>query len=201
VAGKVSDLVTSSTEYMCTKRFQVYDNYGPKVLVYTGVFLHLFGMMMCSISTEYYQFILSQGTSPLSHTKNQTINAKNIQACAPRSAMQHYLPRHSARPAPGSIRTRLCIWHPAHRHEYRRRRHAHLPRALTGFIGIRLGYSRLHLHQPRSAGHCSTDRDLASAPNPETRFGHRPHPPVERRALPDAQWRLCAVLPRNVPAI
>ncbi|KAJ5604005.1 MFS general substrate transporter [Penicillium hordei] len=40
---------------------KVYDNYGPKVLVYTGVFLHLFGMMMCSISTEYYQFILSQG--------------------------------------------------------------------------------------------------------------------------------------------
>ncbi|KAJ9489132.1 hypothetical protein VN97_g4149 [Penicillium thymicola] len=40
---------------------KLYDNYGPKVLVYPGVFLHLFGMMMCSISTEYYQFILSQG--------------------------------------------------------------------------------------------------------------------------------------------
>ncbi|PYI29055.1 putative MFS monocarboxylate transporter [Aspergillus indologenus CBS 114.80] len=40
---------------------KLYDNYGPKLLVFLGVFLHLFGMMMCSISTQYYQFILSQG--------------------------------------------------------------------------------------------------------------------------------------------
>ncbi|KAL4965982.1 putative MFS monocarboxylate transporter [Aspergillus stella-maris] len=40
---------------------KLYDNYGPTMLVYSGVFLHLFGMMMCSISTKYYQFILSQG--------------------------------------------------------------------------------------------------------------------------------------------
>ncbi|KAL4759742.1 putative MFS monocarboxylate transporter [Aspergillus foveolatus] len=44
---------------------KLYDNYGPKLLVYSGVFFHLFGMMMCSISTQYYQFILSQGVRTL----------------------------------------------------------------------------------------------------------------------------------------
>ncbi|KAK5207876.1 hypothetical protein LTR99_004167 [Exophiala xenobiotica] len=39
----------------------VFDNYGPRYLLYIGTFLHVFGLMMTSISTEYYQFMLSQG--------------------------------------------------------------------------------------------------------------------------------------------
>ncbi|KAJ5753771.1 uncharacterized protein N7511_007924 [Penicillium nucicola] len=46
--------------------FQVFDNYGPKWLLLIGTFLHVFGLMMTSISTEYYQFFLAQGIcSPL----------------------------------------------------------------------------------------------------------------------------------------
>ena len=40
---------------------RVYDNYGPQVLLAVGTFFHVFGLMMASISTKYYQFILSQG--------------------------------------------------------------------------------------------------------------------------------------------
>ena len=40
---------------------RVYDNYGPRYLLLFGTFFHVFGLMMASISTEYYQFILSQG--------------------------------------------------------------------------------------------------------------------------------------------
>ncbi|GAB1203307.1 hypothetical protein APSETT445_001936 [Aspergillus pseudonomiae] len=44
----------------------VFDNYGPKWLLLIGTFLHVFGLMMTSISHEYYQFILAQGIcSPL----------------------------------------------------------------------------------------------------------------------------------------
>ena len=39
----------------------VFDNYGPTKLVVVGTFLHVFGLMMASISKEYYQFMLSQG--------------------------------------------------------------------------------------------------------------------------------------------
>ena len=38
-----------------------YDNYGPRYIVLVGSFLHVFGLMMTSISTQYYQFILAQG--------------------------------------------------------------------------------------------------------------------------------------------
>lgn len=39
----------------------LYDKYGPKYLILVGSFLHVFGLMMASISTEYYQILLSQG--------------------------------------------------------------------------------------------------------------------------------------------
>lgn len=39
----------------------IFDRYGPKPLLIVGSFLHVFGLMMASISTKYYQFLLSQG--------------------------------------------------------------------------------------------------------------------------------------------
>ncbi|KAI9726857.1 MAG: hypothetical protein M1834_001481 [Cirrosporium novae-zelandiae] len=45
---------------------KIFDNYGPRYLLLTGSFLHVFGLMMTSLSTKYYQFILAQGIcSPL----------------------------------------------------------------------------------------------------------------------------------------
>ncbi|KAH8723922.1 major facilitator superfamily domain-containing protein [Phaeosphaeriaceae sp. PMI808] len=44
----------------------VNDSYGPKYLLIFGTFFHVFGLMMTSLCTEYYQFILAQGIcSPL----------------------------------------------------------------------------------------------------------------------------------------
>ena len=43
-----------------------FDNYGPKYLLIFGTFFHVFGLMMTSLCTEYYQFILAQAIcSPL----------------------------------------------------------------------------------------------------------------------------------------
>lgn len=39
---------------------KIYDNYGPKPLLYLGTFCHVFGLMMTSLATEYYQFFLAQ---------------------------------------------------------------------------------------------------------------------------------------------
>jgi hypothetical protein len=36
------------------------DNYGPRWPILAGSFLHIFGLMMTSISKEYYQFFLAQ---------------------------------------------------------------------------------------------------------------------------------------------
>ncbi|RDW66467.1 hypothetical protein BP6252_10102 [Coleophoma cylindrospora] len=40
---------------------KIYDSYGPRYLLVAGSFLHVFGLMMASISTTYYQLLLSQG--------------------------------------------------------------------------------------------------------------------------------------------
>ncbi|OHW90377.1 major facilitator superfamily transporter [Colletotrichum incanum] len=39
----------------------IYDNYGPKQLMLVGTFLHVFGLMMTSLATEYYSILLTQG--------------------------------------------------------------------------------------------------------------------------------------------
>ena len=38
-----------------------FDNYGPRWLLIGGTFAHIFGLMMASLSSEYYQFFLAQG--------------------------------------------------------------------------------------------------------------------------------------------
>lgn len=40
---------------------RLFDAYGPRFLLAAGTFLHVFGIMMISISSEYWHFILSQG--------------------------------------------------------------------------------------------------------------------------------------------
>ncbi|KAE8154369.1 major facilitator superfamily domain-containing protein [Aspergillus avenaceus] len=39
----------------------LYDHYGPRYIVLAGSFLHVFGLMMLSISKGYYQVLLAQG--------------------------------------------------------------------------------------------------------------------------------------------
>ncbi|KAH8651177.1 major facilitator superfamily domain-containing protein [Xylariales sp. PMI_506] len=39
----------------------LYDRYGPRVLILGGSFLHVFGIMMTSLGTQYYQILLAQG--------------------------------------------------------------------------------------------------------------------------------------------
>lgn len=40
---------------------RLFDLYGPRYILLVGTFLHVFGLMMCSLSQSYYQILLSQG--------------------------------------------------------------------------------------------------------------------------------------------
>ena len=40
---------------------KVFDSYGPRYLLLGGTFFHVFGLMMVSLSSQYYQFLLAQG--------------------------------------------------------------------------------------------------------------------------------------------
>ncbi|KAF3766364.1 hypothetical protein M406DRAFT_38721 [Cryphonectria parasitica EP155] len=39
----------------------IYDHYGPRLLLIVGTVLHVLGIMMTSLATEYYQILLAQG--------------------------------------------------------------------------------------------------------------------------------------------
>lgn len=38
----------------------MFDSYGPRLPIFMGTILHVLGLMMTSLSKEYYQFALSQ---------------------------------------------------------------------------------------------------------------------------------------------
>ena len=40
---------------------KAFDSYGPRYLLLGGTFFHVFGLMMVSLSHQYYQFLLAQG--------------------------------------------------------------------------------------------------------------------------------------------
>ncbi|KAM0323732.1 hypothetical protein ACHAQA_008669 [Verticillium albo-atrum] len=40
---------------------KLYDTYGPRQLIFVGSVLHVFGLMMASLGTQYYQILLAQG--------------------------------------------------------------------------------------------------------------------------------------------
>ncbi|PYH46868.1 putative MFS monocarboxylate transporter (Mct) [Aspergillus saccharolyticus JOP 1030-1] len=58
----------------------LFDNFGPRYIMLAGTFFHVFGLMMISISSEYYQFLLAQGicspigTSALFHCSINSIS-------------------------------------------------------------------------------------------------------------------------------
>ncbi|KAL4875824.1 major facilitator superfamily domain-containing protein [Aspergillus karnatakaensis] len=58
----------------------LFDNFGPRWIIIVGTFFHVFGLMMISISSEYYQFLLAQGicspigTSALFHASLTSVN-------------------------------------------------------------------------------------------------------------------------------
>lgn len=39
----------------------LFDKYGPRYLLLVGTLMHVFGIMMASISTQYWQILLAQG--------------------------------------------------------------------------------------------------------------------------------------------
>jgi MFS family permease len=39
---------------------RMFNNYGPRLPIAIGTVMHVFGLMMASLSTKYYQFVLSQ---------------------------------------------------------------------------------------------------------------------------------------------
>ncbi|KAJ5522438.1 hypothetical protein N7527_006553 [Penicillium freii] len=48
--------------FLCGPIFgTMFDSYGPRWILLLGTILHVFGLMMASLSTDYYQFILAQG--------------------------------------------------------------------------------------------------------------------------------------------
>ncbi|KAH0343691.1 monocarboxylate permease-like protein, partial [Aureobasidium melanogenum] len=54
----------------------LFDNYGPRLLIFIGGLMHVFGLMMTSLSKEYYQFFLSQ--YPMTYFKKRRALAGGI---------------------------------------------------------------------------------------------------------------------------
>jgi MFS family permease len=57
----LSSLITQLKLFKGPVVGKLHDSYGPRYLILAGTFLHVFGLLMASISTTYYQLLLSQG--------------------------------------------------------------------------------------------------------------------------------------------
>lgn len=59
----------------------LFDRYGPRWILLVGSFLHVFGLFMTSISSKYYQYLLSQGAllPPMYRRKHLLIIRRSLQ--------------------------------------------------------------------------------------------------------------------------
>jgi len=57
---KTDDLQVGIMYFSMAGNGIVYDRWGPVPLLVVGTFLHVFGLMMASLSTQYYQIMFSQ---------------------------------------------------------------------------------------------------------------------------------------------
>jgi hypothetical protein len=166
----------------------------PSCLFTPGSSSIFFGMMMCSISTQYYQFILSQGILQFSsHCYPFTRHTKHIQVCARQSAMLLCLLRPSAQPAPGFIKCAPLHLDSCSPAPVSAASCFHLLGASLSSLG--LGWAI------RICTFISTHRDLAPTTDPEACLDHESHPAIERTPLPNAQRRLRAFLPGHIPTL
>lgn len=122
-----------------------YDSHGPRPLLLLGSFLHVFGIMMASISTRYYQFLLSQGV------------------CSAIGVAFIFQPPHSLYRGLVQQEPRRRIWHPLHGKQYRRHHIPHHDHPVDSDYRIRMVHAGWCVHDPRVVGHCQLDRDIQTS--------------------------------------
>lgn len=73
----------------------LFDRYGPRWILLVGSFLHVFGLFMTSISSKYYQYLLSQGAFPtIPHPRPETTCLCRHRGLQPHRGQLHLLCSH-----------------------------------------------------------------------------------------------------------
>jgi hypothetical protein len=184
------------------------DTYGPRIPLAIGSVLHVFGIMMASLSHEYYQFFLTQsvvsaiGCSFLFFPSTLPTCCKPI-CSPPKSSRTMLIQDHStssSRPIfrqTSSPRPRHC----RHRLLHRWRRPAHHGRAPHPSSRLWLGYAQCRIPVPWSSCHWQHLRQ-GSSPASEARVQVQGVPcPVLRSAIQPAHSREFLHLPGWIPAV
>jgi hypothetical protein len=125
------------------------DTYGPRIPILLGSFLHVFGLMMTSISKEYYQFFLAQSVCSAIGCSFLFFPSTYLLMHSP----PHYfvLQKYSPRSSRNMVRTppRPRLWHHRLRVQHRRRHPTHHGLPSHPYYRLRLGYARNRLSHPR----------------------------------------------------
>jgi hypothetical protein len=184
------------------------DTYGPRIPIAIGSALHVFGIMMASISHEYYQFFLTQSVASAIGCSFLFFPSTLLICCKPtcnppKSSGTMLIQDHSTSNSRPILRQTSCS-RPRHcrrRLLYRRRRPAHHGRAPHASSRLWLGYAQCRIPVPRSSCHWQYMRQ-GSSPASKARIQVQGVPcPILRSSIRPAHGREFLHLLGWIPAV
>ncbi len=183
---------------------KVFDSYGPRYLLLGGTLFHVFGLMMVSLSSQYYQFLLAQGgcsaigASAIFYAANNSIATWFFRRRALAFGIISSGSSLGAVVMPHVSLFSLHLWlHLTAKANYRQ----HHDRPPHSSRRLRLVHANRRLHDPRSLDPGQPNRQIPPRTPPQPLYHHGIRQTSQRTSLPFHRLGQLSLLLRHLPPL